>query len=62
MAKEVNIILKYFQNKKYSNNNKNKEDLKTTKSYTQVSKTPANTAEVLIIKKAFPAFNIEKID
>jgi len=62
MAKEVNVISKYFQNKKYSNNNKNKENPKTTKSYAQVSKTPANMAKVLIIKKAFPAFNVEKID
>jgi len=36
--------------------------LKTTKFYTQASKPPANTAEVLKIKKAFPALNTEKID
>ena len=62
MAKEVNIISKYFQNKKSSNNNKSKEDLKTTKSYTQASKASVNTAEVLKIKKVFPALNAEKID
>jgi len=62
MAKEVNVILKYFQNKKSSNNNKSKEDSKTTKSYAQASKAPVNTAEVLKIKKAFPPLNAEKID
>jgi len=61
-AKKVNIILKYFQNKKSLNNNKPKEDPKTTKSYTQASKVPVNTAEVLKIKKVFPALNAEKID
>ena len=44
------------------NNNKSKDESKTTKSYAQVSKPPANTAEVLKIKKAFPALNMEKID
>ena len=61
-AKEVNVILKYFQNKKSSNNNKSKEDSKTTKSYAQTSKAPVNTAEVLKIKKVFPTLNTEKID
>jgi len=62
MAKEVNVILKYFQNKKSLNDNKSKEDLKTTKSYAQASKAPVNMAEVLKIKKAFPALNAEKIN
>ena len=62
MAKEVNVISKYFQNKKSSNDNKSKEDPKTTKSYAQVSKAPVHMAEVLKIKKAFPALNVEKID
>jgi len=62
MAKEVNIILKYFQNKKSLNDNKSKEDLKTTKSYAQASKAPVNMAEILKIKKAFPALNTEKIN
>jgi len=62
MAKEVNVISKYFQNKKSLNDNKSKEDLKTTKSYAQASKALVNTAEVLKIKKAFPALNMEKID
>jgi len=62
MAKEVNIISKYFQKKKSLNNNKSKEDLKTTKSYAQAPKAPVNMAEVLKIKKVFPALNVEKID
>ena len=62
MAKEVNVISKYFQNKKSLNNNKSKEDPKTIKSYTQVSKAPVNMAEVLKIKKVFSALNAEKID
>ena len=44
------------------NNNKSKEDLKTTKSYAQASKVPVNMAKVLKIKKAFPALNAEKIN
>jgi len=62
MAKEVNIISKYFQNRNSMNNNKSKDKSKITKSYAQVSKPPANTAEVLKIKKVFPALNTEKID
>ena len=62
MAKKVNIILKYFQNKNPTNDNKSKDKSKTTKSYAQASKPPVNTAEVLKIKKAFPALNVEKID
>ena len=61
MAKEVNIISKYFQNKKPSNDT-NKVALKNDKSYAQVSKAPANTSKVLKISKAFPALNAEKID
>jgi len=60
-AKEVNVILKYFQNKKPSNDT-NKVAPKNDKSYAQVSKAPANTSEVLKISKAFPALNVEKID
>ena len=62
MAKEVNVISKYFQNKKSSNDNKSKEDPKTTKSYAQVSKASVNMAEVLKIKKVFSALNTEKIN
>ena len=61
-AKEVNVISKYFQNKKPSNDNKSKDDQKVTKSYAQASKVPVNMAEVLKIKKAFPALNAEKIN
>ena len=61
MAKEVNIISKYFQNKKPLNDT-NKVALKNDKSYAQVSKAPANTSKVLKISKAFPALNAEKID
>jgi len=61
-AKEVNVISKYFQNRNSTNNNKSKNESKTTKSYAQASKPPANMAEVLKIKKAFPALNAEKID
>jgi len=61
-AKEVNIISKYFQNKKSSNDNKNKENPKAIKSYTQASKSPTNMDEVLKIKKAFFTLNAEKID
>jgi len=60
-AKEVNIISKYFQNKKPLNNT-NKVALKNDKSYAQVSKAPANKSEVLKISKAFFALNAEKID
>jgi len=38
MAKEVNTISKYFQNRNSMNNNKSKDESKTTKSYTQASK------------------------
>ena len=44
------------------NDNKTKDESKTTKSYAQASKTPVNTAKVLKIKKAFPTLNAEKID
>ena len=60
-AKEVNIISKYFQNKKPLNDT-NKIALKNNKLYTQVSKALANTSEVLKISKAFPALNAEKIN
>ena len=62
MAKKVNIISKYFQNKNSTNDKKSKDKLKTTKSYAQASKPSANIAEVLKIKKAFLALNVEKIN
>jgi len=61
-AKKVNVISKYFQNKKSSNENKNKDAPNSTKLYAQVSKSPANTVEVLKIKEAFPTLNTKKID
>ena len=60
-AKEVNVISKYFQNKKPLNDT-NKVALKNDKLYAQISKAPANTSEVLKISKAFSALNAEKID
>ena len=61
MAKEVNTISKYFQNKKPSND-KSKDGPKPNKSYAQASKPTVSTAEVLKIKKTFPALSAEKID
>jgi len=60
-AKEVNVILKYFQNKKPLNDT-NKVALKNDKLYAQVSKAPANTSKVLKISKAFLTLNAEKIN
>ena len=60
-AKEVNIISKYFQNKNPSND-KSKDGPKLNKSYAQASKPAVSTAEVLKIKKTFPALSAEKID
>ena len=61
IAKEVNTILKYFQNKKPSND-KSKDGPKPNKSCAQASKPTVSTAEVLKIKKTFPALSVEKID
>ena len=61
MAKKVNVISKYFQNKKPSNNT-NKVAPKNDKTYAQVSKAPANMSKVFKISKVFPALNTEKID
>jgi len=60
-AKEVNTISKYFQNNKPSND-KSKDRPKPSKSYAQASKPTVSTAEVLKIKKTFPALSVEKID
>jgi len=60
-AKEVNTILKLFLNKKPSND-KSKDGPKPNKSYAQASKPTVSTAEVLKIKKTFPALSAEKID
>ena len=55
--REVNIISKYFQNKKPLVGNKN-----STMSYAQATKLSANTSEVLKIKETFPALNDKKIN
>ena len=61
-AKEVNVISKYFQNKKPSIENKKKEGSNPTKSYAQASKSPATTSDILKIKEAFPTLNAKKIN
>ena len=43
-------------------NNKSKDGPKLNKSYAQASKSAISTAEVLKIKKMFPALSAEKID
>ena len=61
--KEVNAISKYFQSKKPSAKSKNKNSNNSSvRSYTQATKTNANTSEVLKIKETFPALNAKKID
>ena len=61
--REVNIISKYFQNKKPSAENKNPvRNKNSTISYAQATKPSANTSEVLKIKETFPALNAKKID
>jgi len=61
--KEVNIISKYFQNKKSLAKNMNQVgNNNPVRSYTQATKMSANTSDVLKIKKAFLALNANKID
>jgi len=61
--REVNVISKYFQNKKLSAENKNLVgNKKSTMSYTQATKPSVNTSEVLKIKETFLALNTKKID
>ena len=61
--KEVNIISKYFQNKKSLAENLNQVgNNNPVRSYTQATKTSANTLDVLKIKEAFPALNANKTD
>ena len=61
--KKVNIISKYFQNKKPLAKNKNQiGNNNPARSYAQATKTSANTSDVLKIKEAFPALNANKID
>ena len=58
----MNIISKYFQNKKPSIENKKKEGSNPTKSYAQASKSPATMSDVLKIKEAFLTLNAKKIN
>ena len=57
LKKEVNVILKYFQNNKIS-----AEPEKPNRSYAQVSKQTANTSEILKIKELFSTLNAKKIN
>ena len=61
-ANEVNVISKYFQNKKPLIENKKKEDSNPTKSYAQASKSPTTTSDILKIKEVFPTLNTKKIN
>ena len=58
----MNVISKYFQNKKSSIENKKKKGSNPTKSYAHASKLPATMSNVLKIKEAFLTLNAKKID
>ena len=58
----MNVISKYFQNKKPLIENKKKEGSNPTKSYAQASKLPTTMSDTLKIKEAFPTLNTKKID
>ena len=61
--KEVNVISKYFQNKKPLAENKNQVgNNNPARLYAQATKMSANTSDVLKIKEAFLALNANKID
>ena len=61
--KEINIISKYFQPKKSMvDNNIQRYNVNSGKSYAQASKTSVNTSKVLKIKETFPSLNAQKID
>jgi len=61
--REVNIISKYFQNKKpLARTKKLIRNNNPAKSYTQTTKLSTNTLEVLKIKEAFLALNAKKIN
>ena len=61
--REVNIISKYFQSKKYlAKTKKPIRNNNPARSYAQATKPSANTLEVLKIKEAFLALNAKKID
>ena len=61
-TKEVNVISKYFQNKKPLSKNKKKEISNPSKTYTQASKLQASMSKVLKIKEAFLVLSAKKID
>jgi len=61
-AKELNVISKYFQNKKPLSENKKKEISNPSKTYAQASKSQASTSNVLKIKEIFLALSAKKID
>ena len=58
----MNVISKYFQNKKPLIENKKKEGSNPTKSYAQASKLPTTMFDTLKIKEAFLTLNTKKID
>jgi len=61
--KEINTISKYFHPRKMSSSNTVKPSSdQTGKLYAQASKTSTNTSDVLKIKEAFLALNVNKID
>jgi len=61
--KEINVISKYFQQKKPTTiNSKMPINQQSNKSYAQASKSTFNTSEVLKIKETFPALNAKKIN
>jgi len=61
--KKVNVISKYFQNKKPLAENMNQSgNNNPVRSYAQATKMSAKTSDVLKIKEAFPALDANKID
>ena len=61
--KEINVISKYFQQKKPTTINSERPiNQQSNKSYAQASKLTFNTSEVLKIKETFPALNAKKIN
>ena len=61
--KEINVISKYFQQKKPTTINSERPiNQQSNKSYAQASKSTFNTSEVLKIKETFPALNAKKIN
>jgi len=61
--KEINVISKYFQQKKpMTINSERPINQQSNKSYAQASKSTFNTSEVLKIKETFLALNTKKIN